>query len=330
MEKILFGVKIKEKGNFLSLSDLQKAYDEGRKMYGWSTRKISSVSYTEMFLSSTYEILNYKNIIISEIETKDVFLQKVNEIGISSVLKSYGVYKTTGARHTKQTYCIDWLWRIYYSGLFDSSTLVTTPKFILDIEYIDTISKQSFIKRRQSREENFINRFLASSNLITDKFEKQHRIGKYIYDLRIEMLGKVFLIEYHESGHRNKDTLSNDLEKYNQVSKYDDLALIVIPYDKEEEQLNFIKECLKNNYSASDINDIEFFRHKSLLDKLKNDYAMEINKKVFGVHKNGIRNLASAKELRKIADIEKFVIQAINVGLVKDNQDILKVITSFN
>lgn len=59
-------------------------------------------------------------------------------------------------------------------------------------------------------------------------------------------------------------------------------------------------------------------------------YAIEINNKVFGNHLTGMRNLASAKELRKIADIEKFIINAINQGWVNSEIDILNAIKNYN
>ena len=54
--------------------------------------------------------------------------------------------------------------------------------------------------------------------------------------------------------------------------------------------------------------------------------AKTINEKVFGQHQAGIRNLASARELRKIADIEKFVINAISMKLIKNESDVINVI----
>jgi len=59
-------------------------------------------------------------------------------------------------------------------------------------------------------------------------------------------------------------------------------------------------------------------------------YAKLINEKVFGQHQTGMRNLASAKELRKIADVEKFVIQAIDMGFLKSENDIVNAIQNFN
>ena len=59
-------------------------------------------------------------------------------------------------------------------------------------------------------------------------------------------------------------------------------------------------------------------------------YAKAINEKVFGHHQAGMRDLASAKELRKIADIEKFVKNAIDNGWIKSEQDIVKTIKNYN
>ena len=58
-------------------------------------------------------------------------------------------------------------------------------------------------------------------------------------------------------------------------------------------------------------------------------FAKAINAKVFGQHITGMRNLASAKELRKIADIEKFIIHAINMNWIKTEEDILKTINNY-
>lgn len=56
--------------------------------------------------------------------------------------------------------------------------------------------------------------------------------------------------------------------------------------------------------------------------------AKAINVKVFGEHVSGMRNLASAKELRKISDIEKMVTTAIKNGWIKTESEILKAIES--
>lgn len=54
------------------------------------------------------------------------------------------------------------------------------------------------------------------------------------------------------------------------------------------------------------------------------EYAKLINTKVFGQHVSGMRNLASAKELRQISDIEKQIISAIDMKWIKAEKDILE------
>lgn len=55
-------------------------------------------------------------------------------------------------------------------------------------------------------------------------------------------------------------------------------------------------------------------------------YAKAINTKVFGHHQSGMRDLACAKELRKIADIEKFITNAIEQGWIKTEEQIIDAI----
>lgn len=59
-------------------------------------------------------------------------------------------------------------------------------------------------------------------------------------------------------------------------------------------------------------------------------YAKAINKKVFGTHQRGIRNLASSKELRKISDIEKFVINCIEMKMIKTQAQLISCIENYN
>ena len=58
-------------------------------------------------------------------------------------------------------------------------------------------------------------------------------------------------------------------------------------------------------------------------------YCQEINNKVFGRHERGIRDTATDKELRLISDIEKFIIQLIEQGILTNEQQLLRVITNY-
>ena len=53
-------------------------------------------------------------------------------------------------------------------------------------------------------------------------------------------------------------------------------------------------------------------------------YAKLINKKVFGKHVAGMRNLASANELRQIADVEKQIITAIDMKWIKNEKGLIE------
>lgn len=55
-------------------------------------------------------------------------------------------------------------------------------------------------------------------------------------------------------------------------------------------------------------------------------YAREINLKVFGRHERGIRDTATQDELRLISDVEKFIIQSIEMGMIANETQLIKVI----
>lgn len=72
---------------------------------------------------------------------------------------------------------------------------------------------------------------------------------------------------------------------------------------------------------------------KALNEKIENpDYsriAIELNKKVFGKHEFGIRNKASAEELKALTRIEDNVAFGIRKGFYKDNAAVIDAIKTY-
>jgi hypothetical protein len=108
-DRELFGITIKQstKDTFLSVSDLQKAYEVARWQYGWSDHRISDIMQTEAFKERVFYILENQGIIKTGFPA---FMQMVEKEGIAKVLKGLNVYKTTGARETKSTYANPYIW----------------------------------------------------------------------------------------------------------------------------------------------------------------------------------------------------------------------------
>lgn len=217
-DRYLFGINITQntKDSFLSVGDLQKAYETARWQYGWSEKRTTDILQNKNTQERIYYILKERDSIKVDLST---FMDMVDKEGVTKVMKGLGVYKTTGARTTRQTYCDPYIW------------------VLLALE-----------------------------------------LNPMIYAKVIIWLTDTLVFDRIEAG-----------------SEY-------MPMNSK------IKEIIdKPNYPK---------------------YAKSINEKVFGKHISGMRNLASAKELRKIADIEKMVIKAIDMGWIKNENDLLKFIQS--
>ena len=213
-DRNLFGITIEQntKDYFLSVSSLQKAYDVARWQYGWSDRKVADIMQTKEFKERVFYILESKGFIKTNILG---FMDMIEKEGIAKVLKGLGVYKTTGARQTKQTYCDPYIW------------------ILLALE-----------------------------------------LNPMIYANVVIWLTDTLVFDRIEAG-----------------TEY-------MPMNSK------IKEIIPNpNYQ---------------------NYAKLINKKVFGKHVAGMRNLASANELRQIADVEKQIITAIDMKWIKNEKGLIE------
>lgn len=215
-DRELFGITIRQntKDKMLSVTDLQVAYEKARWMHGWSDRRIETIMQTNDFKERVFYILDNQGVIKTGIHA---FMEMVEREGITKVLKGLGVYRTTGARKTKQVVADPYIW------------------VLLAMELNPMIYAKVII--------------WLTDSLIFDRIDA----------------GTQFL-------------------PMNSAIK----SIIPEPdYPK---------------------------------------YARAINTKVFGHHQTGMRNLASAKELREISKIEDFVRKSIEAGFIKDEDGLMKAI----
>lgn len=218
-DRELFGVIIKQqtKGNFFSLTDLQKAYDKARWQYGWSEQHIPSLLGSRKTQERIYHLLNERGLIKVEIST---FIEMVEKESLTRVLKELGVWKTTGRGENKGVMTDPLIWVLIAMEM----NPLLYAKVVMWI----------------------------TDSLIFDRIDAG--------------------AEYAPMNRSIKTVIGNP------------------------------------DYSK---------------------YATAINNKVFGYHQTGMRNIASSKELRKIADIEKFIINSIEAGFIKDEATILKAIYNY-
>ena len=218
-DREIFGIKVRQetKNQFMSVTDLQDAYDIARWQHGWSDRKINHILSSQFTQEKVYHLLNERNLIKTEIPA---FTELVENQGITHVLKDLGVWKTTGRGENRNVMCDPYIWTLLAMEL-NPMLYAKVIIWLTDTLIFDRMDAGS--------------KFLPMNSAIA----------------------------------RNID--SPDYPKY----------------------------------------------------------AREINIKVFGEHITGMRNLASAKELRLISEIENTVTKALQYGWVKTEEEILNLIKTY-
>jgi len=107
-DRELFGVTIRQesKTQFLNLSDLQDAYDSVKHQKGWAKdRTVIKTLMSKDNHERIYYLLEKQGFIKGDILP---FIEEMKNP--TKHLKKIKAYKTTGARHTKTTWCNPYLW----------------------------------------------------------------------------------------------------------------------------------------------------------------------------------------------------------------------------
>lgn len=108
-DRELFGIVIKQetKNGFLSVTELQKAYEVAKWQYGWSEINIASLMQSNKMIERIYYLLVNKDIIKVEIST---FMEQCKNEGFTKVLKSLNLWKTTGKGENRMVMCDPYIW----------------------------------------------------------------------------------------------------------------------------------------------------------------------------------------------------------------------------
>ena len=108
-DRNLFGHIIRQetKTGFLNLSDLQQCFEDVRIKKGWTNKHLPELMSRRENIERIYYILEKQNNITIDLPT---FIEIVENKGIATTLKSFGEYRTSGARHTKTTWINPYIW----------------------------------------------------------------------------------------------------------------------------------------------------------------------------------------------------------------------------
>lgn len=134
-DRNLFGTIIRQetKTGFLNLTDLQNCFDSIRIKKGWTKKNIQELISRKENVERIFYILKNQASITLDLS---YFIEMVNNKGIVTTLKSFGAYKTTGARKTKTTFVEPYIWiliALELSPEFYANTVIwLTDKLILN------------------------------------------------------------------------------------------------------------------------------------------------------------------------------------------------------
>ena len=110
-DRELFGIVIRQstKEKYLSLTDLQKAYEKARWQFGWSDKRVSDIFSNIETKERIYYLLKEQDIIKTGFPA---FMEMIEKEGVVNVLKGLEIYKTTGRGDNKAVMCDPYIWML--------------------------------------------------------------------------------------------------------------------------------------------------------------------------------------------------------------------------
>lgn len=110
-DREVFGITVRQetKNGFMSVTDLQQAYEKARWQYGWNARQINHILSFENVQLKVYHLLKERNLINVSIVT---FTELVENQGLINYLKKLSVWKTTGRGENRNVVCDPYIWTL--------------------------------------------------------------------------------------------------------------------------------------------------------------------------------------------------------------------------
>ena len=238
-DRDLFGIVIQQetKTGFLSVSELQKAYEVARAEHGWGEQSIPSLMKGKLFKLQLYNLLFKYG--LTDKNLLD-FNKEINQIGTCKYLKSNNLWKTTGVGKTKKVMCNPIIFKMLVIGMFGAYYYNIETDWLKEIDSSIPIR----INRDESFEIDFINNsVIPKIAFIADEVKKQYTLNSLIYDLYINVLGKKILVEYQEEHHAHPKTVIKDNKKRLNAIK-NGFIFLEIWITKEEEGLRQLKKII--------------------------------------------------------------------------------------
>jgi hypothetical protein len=195
-DRELFGITIRQntKEQFLSVTDLQKAYDKGKWQYGWVGQSMSQLMATDDLAKKCYGVLLECNLIKVDMST---FMQWVENETLITILKRLGVYKTTGRGENKQVMAHPYIWM----------SIAIELNYILYGKVIKWLTDTLVFDRIEAG-----NEFMPMNSAIAS-IVPQPEYYKYAVAINTKVFGQ------HQSGMRNLAS-AKELRKISDIEKF--------------------------------------------------------------------------------------------------------------
>ena len=194
-DRNLFGVVIRQSTGegFLSITDLQRAYEKARWTYGWSDRSINHILTSTEVKERIYELLNQRGLIQMSLSEFIILLEKE---GLVKALKGLKLWKTTGRGNNKAVMADPYIWTLIAMEL----NPVVYAKVVI------WLTDSLIFDRMEAG-----NRFLPMNSAIA-RIIKNPDYPKYARELNIKVFG------HHMSGMRNIAS-SRELRELSEIEK---------------------------------------------------------------------------------------------------------------